>query len=168
MLILKILETSNIYDFNVTHTKTNIVQYNEYYPFGHQTQNSWTREGATGNNFLANGGTEFNATSNLYDLDYRNYDPVLGRMNGVDPMATKYASLTPYNYSFNDPVSFTDPNGADPSGYYQGAEPIFEEYTSWMYNPGYGWLQDDVIYQAAIISSRNSKFRALYILQLCI
>ncbi len=115
-----------------------------------QTANSWTRDGATGNNFLANGGTEFNATSNLYDLDYRNYDPVLGRMNGVDPMAAKYASLTPYNYSFNDPVSFTDPNGADPSGYYENAEPIFESFTSWMYNPGYGWLQDDVIYQRLI------------------
>lgn len=101
-------------DFKVTHTKSNVVQYNEYYPFGLQTANSWTRENTTGNSFLANGGTELNATSNLYDLDYRNYDPVLGRMNGVDPMATKYASLTPYNFSFNDPVTFTDVSGADP------------------------------------------------------
>ena len=50
----------------------------------------------------------------LYDLEYRNYDPVLGCMNGVDHMATKYASLSPYNFSFNDPVSFTDVTGADP------------------------------------------------------
>jgi hypothetical protein len=35
-------------------------------------------------------------------------------MNGVDPMADKYSSLTPYNFSFNDPVTFTDANGADP------------------------------------------------------
>jgi hypothetical protein len=40
-------------------------------------------------------------------------------MNGVDPMATKYASLTPYNFSFNDPVTFTDPSGADPEYPYQ-------------------------------------------------
>jgi len=102
-------------DFKVTHTKyNNIIQYNEYYPFGMQTAASWTRENVTGNNYLANGGTELNATSSLYDLDYRNYDPVLGRMNQVDPMAAKYSSLTPYNFSFNDPVAFTDPNGADP------------------------------------------------------
>gem|GEM_PF-3244944 len=63
---------------------------------------------------MGNGGTELNTTSNLYDLDYRNYDPILGRMNGVDPMATKYASLSPYNFSFNDPVTFSDPSGADP------------------------------------------------------
>jgi len=101
-------------DVVMTHTKGNLIQYNEYYPFGLQTANSWTRENVTGNNLLGNGGTELNTTSNLYDLDYRNYDPILGRMNGVDPMATKYASLTPYNFSFNDPVTFNDPSGADP------------------------------------------------------
>ena len=100
-------------DIVMTHTKGNVVQYNEYYPFGLQTANSWTRENTTGNNFLGNGGTELNTTSNLYDLQYRNYDPILGRMNQVDPMATKYASLTPYNFSFNDPVMFNDPLGDD-------------------------------------------------------
>src|SRR5688572_31530346 len=101
-------------DVKMTHTKGNVIQYNEYYPFGLQTANSWTRENVTGNNFTGNGGTELNTTSNQYDLAFRNYDPVLGRMNGVDPMAGKYASLTPYNFSFNDPVTFNDPSGADP------------------------------------------------------
>lgn len=86
----------------------------KYYPYGLQTANSWTRENATGNNYLANGGTELNNTSQLYDLDYRNYDPILGRMNQVDPMADSYSSLTPYNFAFNDPVTFNDPSGADP------------------------------------------------------
>ena len=36
-------------------------------------------------------------------------------------MANKYSSLSPYNYSFNDPVSFNDVNGADPtSNYFYG------------------------------------------------
>jgi len=82
-------------------------------PFGMQTANSWTREAVTGNNYLANGGTELNQTSQLYDLMFRNYDPVLGRMFQVDPMASKYGSITPYNYSMNSPVIFSDPNGAD-------------------------------------------------------
>ncbi|MBN8650333.1 MAG: hypothetical protein J0L67_02835 [Cytophagales bacterium] len=88
-----------------------------------QTANSWTRENTVGNNFLGNGGTELNTTSNLYDLEYRNYDPALGRMNGVDPMASKYSSLTPYNYSFNNPIGFNDPTGADPPSnyFYNGA-----------------------------------------------
>jgi hypothetical protein len=45
------------------------------------TQNSWTREGATGNNLLGMGGTEWNGTSSFYYLDYRNYDPILSTMN---------------------------------------------------------------------------------------
>jgi RHS repeat-associated protein len=116
-------------DVTMTLTPSNVIKYNacsteakwrrEYYPFvpiasGMQTANSWTRDTATKNNFLGNGGTELNTTSQLYDLEYRNYDPALGRMNGVDPLANKYSSLTPYNYSFNNPVMFNDPSGADP------------------------------------------------------
>ena len=48
--------------------------------FGLQTANSWTRDNTTTNNFLANGGTELNPTSALYDLEFRNYDPILGRV----------------------------------------------------------------------------------------
>jgi RHS repeat-associated protein len=102
-------------DVVMTHTKSNVIQYNEYYPFGMQTAQSWTRENVTGNNFLNNGGTELNTTTSVYDLPFRNYDPTLGRMNQVDPMATKYASLTPYNYSFNNPVMCNDVSGADPN-----------------------------------------------------
>jgi RHS repeat-associated protein len=102
-------------DVVMTRTRSNLIQYNEYYPFGLQTANSWTRENTTVNNFLANGGTELNQATQVYDLDFRNYDPALGRMNQIDPMASKYSSLTPYNYSFNDPVTFTDVNGADPT-----------------------------------------------------
>jgi RHS repeat-associated protein len=100
-------------DFKITHTKSNLIQGNEYYPFGMQTANSWTREAVTGNNYLANGGTELNATTQLYDLHYRNYDAALGRMFQLDPMASKYGSLTPYNYSLNNPTNLNDPLGDD-------------------------------------------------------
>ncbi len=102
-------------DFKVTYTPTNILQYNEYYSHGAPNARSWTRDNTTTNNFLANGGTELNTTTALYDLEYRNYDPILGRMNGVDPMADKYGSLTPYNYSFNSPTMHNDVSGADPT-----------------------------------------------------
>jgi RHS repeat-associated protein len=101
-------------DVTMTYTPGNILQYNEYYPFGLSTANSWTRENTTGNNFLYNGGTELNTTTQVYDLHYRNYDPVLGRMNQVDPVASKYGSVTPYNYAFNAPTNMNDPLGDDP------------------------------------------------------
>lgn len=73
-------------DYQVRHVKSNLIQGSEYYPFGMQTANSWTRENTTANNYLANGGTELNQTSQLYDLEFRNYDPALGRMFQVDPV----------------------------------------------------------------------------------
>src|SRR5437879_4626076 len=71
-------------------------------PFGLQTANSWTRDN-TSNSFLANGGTELNTTSQLYDLPYRNYDATLGRFHQIDPLASSFSSHTPYNYAFNNP-----------------------------------------------------------------
>ena len=76
-------------DLTITQTETNVLQYNEYYPFlarrslgvggGLQTQNSWTRENSTGNNFLANGATELNTTSSLPGWECRGlYTAILG------------------------------------------------------------------------------------------
>lgn len=101
-------------DYKVTHTKTNVIQYNEYYPFGLQTTTSWTRENEKDNVYLNNGGSELNTATFQYEMHFRNYDPVLGRMTAVDPMASKYSGLNLYNYAFNNPVSFNDVTGADP------------------------------------------------------
>jgi RHS repeat-associated protein len=103
-------------DVKMTYTPGNVLQYSEYYPFGMRTAYSWDRgeSGALANEYLYNAGGEYNKTANWYEMSARRYDPVLGRMNGVDPSADKYSSLTPYNYAFNNPVLFNDPSGADP------------------------------------------------------
>ncbi len=98
----------------MTYTPSGVLQYNEYYPFGLQTAESWTRDAATPNNFLGNGGTELNTTSKMYDLDFRNYDPALARMHQVDLMADKYGSQTPYHFALNNPVMMNDPTGLNP------------------------------------------------------
>ncbi|MBX2965987.1 MAG: hypothetical protein KF845_07565 [Cyclobacteriaceae bacterium] len=79
-----------------------------------QTSSGWTRDNHN-NEYLYNAGSELNASTGWYEMFYWGYDPALGRMLQVDPMASKYASLTPYNYSFNDPVYWNDPSGADPT-----------------------------------------------------
>lgn len=97
-------------DMSISQTKSPVLQYNEYYPFGMQTMESWTRENTT-NQFLYNSGTELNASTGFYDLAFRNYDPVLGRFVQVDPLADMYGSLSPYHYADNSPVVYNDPNG---------------------------------------------------------
>ncbi len=41
------------------------------------------------------------------------YDPRLGRWFAVDPLASKYPSLSPYNFVGNSPIKFIDPDGKD-------------------------------------------------------
>jgi hypothetical protein len=44
-------------------------------------------------------------------MDFRHYDPYLGRFNVIDPMAEERNWLTPYNFVQNNPILRVDPSG---------------------------------------------------------
>jgi RHS repeat-associated protein len=101
------------YDDGVV-TKDDIVQINHYYPFGLNMEGDWN--GAPGNNKYQYNGKEWNDDFGLGWNDYgaRFYDPSLGKWHNVDPLSEKMRRYSPYNYCFDNPVRFTDPDGQAP------------------------------------------------------
>jgi len=60
---------------------------------------------------LFNAGSEWNESSLVYETNFRDYDPAIGRFYANDPLSLQGHSLTPYRFGFNNPVSFNDPTG---------------------------------------------------------
>ena len=87
-----------------------VIQENHYYSFGMRMEGKWLGDG--GSDYLFNG-KELNQEHNLgwYDYGARWYDPSIGRWNAVDPLAEPQSSFSPYHYTYNNPVLFTDPLG---------------------------------------------------------
>ncbi len=93
----------------------NVDGYDDYYPFG------LTMPGRSSNS--ANPNDDYKFTGHERDdeagltIDYmmaRNYDPIIGRFMQIDPLADQFPGWSPYNYTFNNPLIHTDPDGRSP------------------------------------------------------
>jgi RHS repeat-associated protein len=99
-------------NLQVTHVHGPIVEETHYYPFGLAMSGISSRalNGAPENKKKFNGielNTDFDM--NMYDAQYRNFDPQLGRFWQVDPKPSDSISL--YAFTFNNPIRYSDPLG---------------------------------------------------------
>ena len=107
--------------------KGTVVQRMDYYPFGAQLCG-----GTYDSNFQSHkyNGKEFDKMHglNTYDYGARQYNPILGRWDRMDPLCEKYYSVSPYAYCGNNPVMMVDPDGRDWVGTYNDGS------ISWSWN----------------------------------
>ncbi|WP_372474858.1 RHS repeat domain-containing protein [Capnocytophaga sp. ARDL2] len=113
------LSYADVNNNGIIEPNSEILEENNYYPFGlkHQGYN----EVVNANRSLAAekykfGDKEWNDELglNLYDFHARNYDAAIGRWLNVDPLAERGKHYSPYNFNFNSPINFFDPDGLWP------------------------------------------------------
>ncbi|WP_282088321.1 DUF6443 domain-containing protein [Aquimarina algiphila] len=109
-------------DKDGTITQSEIIQEKHYYPFGLQQQygGSDPRSAVNGRNhdYGYNGiEHEEGLGLDLYEMSFRQYDPAIGRFMGIDVYSESFADTTPYHYSNNSPIMFSDPTGLFPENH---------------------------------------------------
>ncbi|WP_081873933.1 DUF6443 domain-containing protein [Chryseobacterium sp. JM1] len=93
----EILDTSNYYPFGLNHTGGNGLNSSGF--------GSWQSYKYNGKELQETG---------MYDYGARFYLSDIGRWGVIDPMAEKMRRHSPYNYAFNNPINFIDPDGMVP------------------------------------------------------
>ncbi|WP_185144389.1 MULTISPECIES: RHS repeat-associated core domain-containing protein [Chryseobacterium] len=119
----------------VTNSQGDATQFFLNLPFGETMFEQM--DGSYDNPFKFNA-KELDEDTGLYYYGARYYNPRLSIWYGVDPLAETMPSWSPYVYTFNNPVRYTDPTGMKPEGDY------YDSKGKYLGNDG---IDDNKVYQ---------------------
>ncbi len=93
-----------------------IISYEEYHPYGTTSFQSGRSVAEVILKRYRYTGKERDEETGLNYHGARYYAPWLARWTAVDPLESKYAGLSPYNYCIGNPVMYHDPDGRQVGG----------------------------------------------------
>lgn len=130
----------------------NILQKNDYYPFGLSIDRNVpvaTQAARNGVNRYLYNGKELQVGSGFVDYGARMYMPEIGRMGSMDGAADLFEHVSPYSYALNNPLSYVDPSGDTTIN--------IKDFATTPYNP----KKDEVLLdEATIKNSTNADYSA--------
>jgi len=115
-----------------------VLQVSDYYAFG----SSFAPHSPNNDNKYLYNGKELQddnlSGTNLdtYDYGARFYDPQIGRWHNVDLLSEKDRRWSPFNYGFDNPIRFEDPDGMSPQPPHVGADGLTNDQWIESSNPG--------------------------------
>ena len=114
--VLKIIEENHYYPFGLKHAQYN-TDIKNYGMVGSQLKmKPVVGLGGSGYKYKYNGKElQDELGLNMYDYGARLYDPARAGWSTIDPLAEKMRRWSPYNYCFDNPLRFIDPDGMGPN-----------------------------------------------------
>ncbi|SDJ64730.1 DUF6443 domain-containing protein [Chryseobacterium jejuense] len=139
---------------------TEIIEENNYYPFGLKHEGYNTLLGNSAYQYKYNG--KELQENGMYDYGARFYMPDIGRWGVADELAEKSRRFSPYTYALDNPIMFVDPDGKEAQGCCGNLWNLAKTYYSGMYQGAKGVATETYQGVKQIVTDPGGTAKSIY------